>query len=177
MFQEFVSKHNSPLTSLAMVSKSVTPSVTAAPILSTPRNQQVTESFLDLTISSAAGGVASVIAVDPSAKADNQVFSVCAHITGAVDLKYWAALVRFESAAVPTTVPAIRDLIPIAGSYSNGTYIVKDCATISTFPRTANNTVYVGLMLFSNKWVAGKLTGIISLNQVRTEITTLQPLK
>lgn len=177
MFQNFVSKHNPPLTSLPMVSKSVTPSVTAAPILSTPRNQQVTESFLDLTIASAAGGVASVVSVDPSAHANNQVFSVCAHLTGAADLKYWAALVRFESATVPTTVTPIFDLYPIAGTYDNGTYIVKDCCTIPTFPNTPGNTVYVGLMLFSNAWVAGKLTGIISVNQVRTEITTLQPLK
>lgn len=177
MFQEFVSKHNSPFTSLPMVSKSVTPSVTAAPILSTPRNQQVTESFLDLTITAAAGGIASIISVDPSAKADNQVFSVCAHLTGAADLKYWAALVRFESATVPTTVTPTFDLFPIAGTYSNGAYIVKDCATIKTFPYVAGKTVYVGLMLFSNSWVAGKLTGIISINQVRTEITTLQPLK
>ncbi|AAZ48957.1 gpG [Escherichia phage ID2 Moscow/ID/2001] len=179
MFQKFIKKHNAPLTSQPAISKAVTPSMTAAPLVTTPLGVSSTQLFLELTTTAAAGGFAYAIRVDNSNPTDNQVFSVCAHITSDVDPKYIACLVRFEVTAgtTPTAMPPVYDAYPIAGYYDAGSYTVEDCATIPTHAVSSGNDVYVGLMLFSRMWPVAKLSGIASLNQVNKEVTVLQPLK
>src|SRR5690606_32122574 len=68
----------------------------------------------------------------------------------AINPKFFACLVRFESSSVPTTLPTAYDVYPLDGRHDGGYYTVKDCVTIDVLPRTPGNNVYVGFMVWSN---------------------------
>lgn len=179
MFQQFVSKHNSPQNSI-LTTRTVVPAVNC-PVLSTPPLARVT-AMVNLSITAAVatpGGFAQVVVIDDFSLADNQVISVSASLTSTVG-NLIPILVRFESVTVPTSI-SMGGLTHYPLEFiSNGNSLsVKDCVTVSTNKRStaANNRVYVGVILVSNAFAVGNVYGTISVNQVDTEVTVLQPLK
>src|SRR5437762_2217512 len=102
MFQTFISRHNSNFFSDKLVLTSVTPA-SSAPVLQTPKATSSTLYFDSLTVNAGNGGVRHGIQIDTSVNAANQVVSVGADIAFDADPKFFACLVRFESASVPTT--------------------------------------------------------------------------
>src|SRR5438876_3769560 len=103
--------------------------------------------------------------MDTSVNAANQGVSVGADIAFDADPKFFVCLVRFESSAVPTTLPTSYDVYPFDSRHDGRYYTVKDCVTIDVLPRTPGNNVYVGFMVWSN-FTATKCRGLVSLNQV-----------
>lgn len=81
MFQNYISKHNSPLTS-SSVAATKTPAA-AAPIISTPELSRSTIfANLTLTAVNTHSGVAHVVRIDETNPTDNQVLSVAASLSG-----------------------------------------------------------------------------------------------
>lgn len=175
MFQTFISRHNSNFFSDKLFATSVTPA-SLAPVLQTPKAASSTLFFNQLMVNSGNGGFLHCIQIDASVNAANQVVSVGADIAFDIDPNFFACLVRFESASVPTTLPVDYDVYPLDGRHSGGYYTVKDCVTVDVLPRVPGNNVYVGFMVWSN-FTATKCRGLISLNQVIKEVFCLQPLK
>src|SRR3546814_1263623 len=114
--------------------------------------------------------------MDTSVNAANQVVSVGADIAFDADPKFFACLVRFESSAVPTTLPNSSDVYPLYVRHEGGYYTVKVCVTIDVLPLTPGTNVYVGLMVCSN-CTATNCRGLVSLTPVIKEILGLQTLK
>lgn len=174
MFQNFVTKHNSPQFTTT-ITKAVTPAA-LAPIINTPTVAR-DNLFVNLTITAltSPGGISAVVAIDNSSHTDNQVISIAASLSTTGSLV--PVLCRFESATVPTAIPASAvTYYPLEFNSSATALSVKDCATVSTISRSGN-PVYVGLALIAKSFVADTVYGSISINQVDQEITTLQPLK
>src|SRR5690625_4024628 len=114
--------------------------------------------------------------MDTSVNAANQVVSVGADLAFDADPQFFACLVRFESSAVPTTLPAAYDVYPLDRRHDGGYYTVDDCVTIDVLHRTPLNNVYVHFMVWFN-FNATKCRRLISLHHVIKEIICLQPLK
>src|SRR5438046_9458209 len=112
MFQTFISRHNSNFFSDKLVLTSVTPA-SSAPVLQTPKATSSTLHFDSLTVNAGNGGFLHCIQMDTSVNAANQVVSVGADIAFDADPTCFACLVRFESYAVPTTLPTAYDVIPL----------------------------------------------------------------
>src|SRR5690625_4624597 len=174
LFQTFISCHNSNFFSDKLVLTSVTPD-SSAPVLQTPQATSSTLYFDSLKVNAGIGGFLHCIQMDTSVNAANQDVSVCVDIAFDADPKFFACLVRFESASVPTTLPTTYDVYPLDGRHDGGYYTVKDCVTIDVLLRTPGNNVYVGFMVWSN-FTATKCRGLVSLNQVIKEIICLQLL-
>lgn len=176
MFQNFVTKHNSPQFT-TKITKAVTPAA-LAPIINTPTVSR-DNLFVDLSPAAVAAtaGLASIVAIDNFSHTDNQVISVAASLCSSA-AHLVPVLVRFEHAdlAVPTAIPADATMYPLEFVSNSGSLSVKDCVTVSTYSRSGGR-VYVGLLLISTAWTAGKVYGSIAINQVDHEVTTLQPLK
>src|SRR5438034_932599 len=136
MFQTFISRHNSNFFSDKLVLTSVTPA-SSAPVLQTPKATSSTLYFDSLTVNAGNGGFLHCIQMDTSVNAANQVVSVGADIAFAADPKFFACLVRFESAAVPTTRPTAYDVYPLDGRPAGGAHTVKGRATRAGLPRPA----------------------------------------
>jgi hypothetical protein len=180
MFQNYISKHNSPLTS-SSVAATKTPAA-AAPIISTPELSRSTIfANLTLTAVNTHSGVAHVVRIDETNPTDNQVLSVAASLSG-VPSDAIVVAVRFEVAdgVVPTALPAEYDAYPVDFLGSGGALSAlscKDAVSIPTHPVTAGNDVYAGILIWSKSWAAGVVSGLLSVNQVNRETTVLQPLK
>lgn len=176
MFQNFVTKHNSSQFT-TKITKAVNPAA-LAPIINTPTVSR-DNLFVDLTPAavSATTGLAFVVAIDNFSHTDNQVISVAASLSSSA-AHLVPVLVRFEvdPSTVPAAIPAYATMYPVEFSSNAGSLSVKDCVTVSTSARTGGR-VYVGLLLISTAWTAGKVYGSIAVNQADHEITTLQPLK
>src|SRR4051794_23892794 len=114
--------------------------------------------------------------MDTSVNAVNQVVSDGADIAFDTEPKFFAGLVRFDSASFLTTLRTAYDVYALDGRHDGRYYTVKDCVSIDVLPRTPGNNVYVGFMVWSN-FTASKCRGLVSLNQVIKEIICLQPLK
>src|SRR5260370_1066822 len=158
MFQTFISRHNSNFFSDKLVLTSVTPA-SSAPVLQTPKATSSTLYFDSLTVNAGNGGFLHCIQMDTSVNAANQVVSVGADIAFDADPKFFACLVRFESSSVPTPPPTAYDVYPLDGRHDGGYYTVKDCVTIDVLPRTPDNNVYVGFMVWSNFNIIARRTG------------------
>src|SRR5262249_38045786 len=100
MFQTFISRHNSNFFSDKLVLNSVTPA-SSAPSLLTPKATSSMLYYDSLTVNGGNGGFLHCIQMDESVNAANQVVTVGADISFDADPKFFACLVRFESAAVP----------------------------------------------------------------------------
>src|SRR5699024_12503522 len=114
MFQTFISRHNSNFFSDKLVLTSVTPA-SSAPVLQTPKATSSTLYFDGLTVNAGNGGFLHCIQMDTSVNAAIQVVSVGADIAFDADPKLFACLLRFESAAVRTTLPTALDVSPLVG--------------------------------------------------------------
>src|SRR5699024_12678192 len=132
--------------------------------------------FNSLTLNAGNGGFLHCIQLDTSVNAANEAVSVGADIAFDPDATFFASSGRFESSSFPTTLPTAYVVYPLDGRHDGGYYTVKDCVTIDVLHRTPGNNVYVGFMVWSN-FTATKCRGLVSLNQVITEIICLQPLK
>src|SRR5205807_9085072 len=104
MFQTFISRHNSNFFSYKLVLTSVTPA-SSAPVLQTPKATSSTLDFDSLTVNAGDVGFLHFIQMDTSVNAANQDVSVGADIAFDADPKFLAYLVRFESSAIPATLP------------------------------------------------------------------------
>lgn len=177
MFQTYLSKHNSPLTSLS-IAATKTPAA-AAPIISTPELSRSTIfTNLTLTAVSTHSGVAHVVRIDETNPTDNQVLSVAASLSG-VPSDAIAIAIRFEVAddTVPTALPTLYSAYPVEFFTSGAALSCKDAVSIPSHPVTAGNDVYAGILIWSKSWAAGVVSGLLSVNQVNRETTVLQPLK
>src|SRR5690625_7801758 len=126
MFQTFITSHNSNFFSDKLVLTSVTPA-SSAPVLQTPKATSSTLYFVSLTVNAGNGGFLHCIQMDTSVNAAKQVVSVAADIAFDADTKFFACLVRFVSASVPTTLPTAYDASPLYGLHAGGYYTVKHC--------------------------------------------------
>src|SRR5699024_8518042 len=96
MFQTFISRHNSNFFSDKLVLTSVTPA-SSAPVLQTPKATSSTLYFDSLTVNAGNVGFLHCIQLYTSVYASTQVVSVGADIVFAVDSKFIACLISFES--------------------------------------------------------------------------------
>src|SRR2546429_167734 len=149
MFQTFISRHNSNFFSDKLVLTSVTPA-SSAPVLQTPKATSSTLYFDSLTVNAGNGGFLHCVQMDTSVNAANQVVYVGADIAFDADPKFFACLVRFESSSFPTSFPTCYDVYPWDGRHAGGDYTVKYGVTIYVLPRTQDNSVHVGFMVWSN---------------------------
>src|SRR5438552_16979634 len=140
MFQTFISRHNSNLLSDKLVLTSVTPA-SSAPVLQTPNAPSSTLYFDSLTVNAGNGGFLHCIQMDTSVNAANQVVSVGADIAFDADRNFFACLVRFESSAVPTTLPVAYDVYPLDGRHDGVYYSVKYCVSVDVFPGAPGTAV------------------------------------
>src|SRR5437762_11819130 len=109
MFQTFISRHNSNFFSDKLVLTSVTPA-SSAPVLQTPKATSSTLCFDSLTVNPGDDGFLYCIQMDTSVNAANHAVSVGADIAFDADTIFLACLVRFDSSAVPTTLPTAYHL-------------------------------------------------------------------
>src|SRR4051812_49906101 len=126
MFQTFISRHNSNFFSDKLVLTSVTPA-SSAPFLQTPKATSSTLYFDSLTVNAGIGGFLLCIEMDTSVNAANQVVSVGADIGFDAVRKFFAGVVRFESASVATTLPSSYDGYRLDGRHAGGYCTVKYC--------------------------------------------------
>src|SRR5205809_7069944 len=129
MFQTFISRHKSNFFSDKLVLTSVTPA-SSEPVLQTPKATSLTLYFDSLTVTAGNGGFLHCIQMDTSVNVANQVVSVGADIAFDAEPNFFACLVRFESSAVPTTLPTAYDVDPLDGRRDGGYCTVEDCGVI-----------------------------------------------
>src|SRR2546428_12993281 len=100
MFQTFISRHNSNFFSDKLVLTSVTPA-SSAPVLQTPKATSSRLYFDSLTVNAGNGGFLHCFQMAPSVNAAYQVVFVGFVIVLDAAPKFFAGLVRFESASFP----------------------------------------------------------------------------
>ena len=176
MFQSYVSNHTSPQTNTT-ISGSKTPAA-LAPILSTPELSRATlAGTITTTALASYSGLAHIVRIDHTNATNHQLLTIATSLASASPIT--AMAVRFEvaSGTVPTAIPSTATYYPIQNIISGTFLSVRDAVTIETIPTTSSNDVYAGVFIFSNAWVAGPVSGVISVNQVNREVSVLQPLK
>src|SRR5260370_35501101 len=104
MFQTFISGHNSNFFSDKLVLTSVTPA-SSAPVLQTPKATSSKLYFDSLPVNAGNGGFLHCILVDTSVNAANQLVSADADIAFDAYPTFFACLVGFHPAPVPTPLP------------------------------------------------------------------------
>src|SRR4051794_41526090 len=98
MFQTFISRHNSNFFSDKLVLTSVTPA-SSAPVLQTPKATSSTLYFDSFTVDAGHVGFLHCIQMDTSVNTANHVASVGVDIAFDAEPKFFAWLLRFESAS------------------------------------------------------------------------------
>jgi len=184
MYQQFTTQHNSPSVFLPY-RDSISPNLNLYPLLGLPRLARFTVDVRSSVLASSDIGssFAFCIAVDDLSFSDNQVFSFAGSLAINSNLPFILNVVRFESATQPVVVPASNTpgyfRYPILFSSSPGVISFKDAVTIPTNRLGApSNKVYVGIVVtYCAPVVAHTVIGTLSVNQVDTELTFLQPLK
>src|SRR5436305_13983263 len=104
MFQTFISRQNSNFFSDKLVLTSVTPA-SSAPVLQTPKATSSTIYFDSLTVNAGNGGSLHCIQMYTTVNAATQSIAVGTAIAFDANPKFYACSVRFESSAVPPTIP------------------------------------------------------------------------
>ena len=187
MYQNFVTKHDTAIqTSRFSVTGNLTP---AAPTGNIPvvnggsitAERAVVGIFANLNVGTATDGSFIVaMKVDTSPADPNCVISAGVNLSFAGTSYPIVSIVRFESASEQPTSVAGSDIeyFPLEISVgSGGVCSVRDCATVDIHPRTYGNNVFVGVVVSSAKWTAGRVIGTVATTQVIHEYQVLQPLK
>src|SRR5258708_6681846 len=116
MFQTFISRHNSNFFSDKLVLTSVTPA-SSAPVLQTPKARSSPLYFDSLTVNAGNGCFMHCVKMDTSVTMVERVVSGGDDSDFDAVSKFVACLVWFESASVPTPLPASYDFYPLDGRY------------------------------------------------------------
>lgn len=187
MYQNFVTKHDTAIqTSRFSVTRSLTP---AAPTGNIPiinggnitAEHAVVGIYANMNVGTSSDGSFIVaMKVDTSPADPNCVISAGVNLSFAGTSYPIVGIVRFESASdQPTSIHGNQvEHYPIEMSVgSGGVCSARDCATVDIHPRTFGNNVFIGVIVSSAKWTAGRVIGTVATTQVIHEYQVLQPLK
>lgn len=187
MYQNFVTKHDTAIqTSRFSVTGSLTP---AAPTGNIPiinggnitAEHAVVGIYANMNVGTSSDGSFIVaMKVDTSPVDPNCVISAGVNLSFAGTSYPIVGIVRFESASdQPTSILGGQvERYPIEMSVgSGGVCSARDCATVDIHPRTFGNNVFIGVIVSSAKWTAGRVIGTVATTQVIHEYQVLQPLK
>lgn len=187
MYQNFVTKHDTAIqTSRFSVTGNLTP---AAPTGNIPiinggnitAEHAVVGIYANMNVGTSSDGSFIVaMKVDTSLADPNCVISAGVNLSFAGTSYPIVGIVRFESASdQPTSIRGDQvEHYPIEMSVgSGGVCSARDCATVDIHPRTFGNNVFIGAIVSSAKWTAGRVIGTVATTQVIHEYQVLQPLK
>jgi len=187
MYQNFVTKHDTAIqTPRFSVTGSLTP---AAPTGNIPiinggnitAEHAVVGIYANMNVGTSSDGSFIVaMKVDTSPADPNCVISAGVNLSFAGTSYPIVGIVRFESASdQPTSIRGDQvEHYPIEMSVgSGGVCSARDCATVDIHPRTFGNNVFIGVIVSSAKWTAGRVIGTVATTQVIHEYQVLQPLK
>lgn len=187
MYQNFVTKHDTAIqTSRFSVTGNLTP---VAPTGNIPiinggnitAEHAVVGIYANMNVGTSSDGSFIVaMKVDTSPADPNCVISAGVNLSFAGTSYPIVGIVRFESASdQPTSIRGDQvEHYPIEMSVgSGGVCSARDCATVDIHPRTFGNNVFIGVIVSSAKWTAGRVIGTVATTQVVHEYQVLQPLK
>lgn len=187
MYQNFVTKHDTAIqTSRFSVTGNLTP---AAPTGNIPiinggnitAEHAVVGIYANMNVGTSSDGSFIVaMKLDTSPADPNCVISAGVNLSFAGTSYPIVGIVRFESASdQPTSIRGDQvEHYPIEISVgSGGVCSARDCATVDIHPRTFGNNVFIGVIVSSAKWTAGRVIGTVATTQVIHEYQVLQPLK